>query len=165
MTNTTRHTVHVSQTGVLTLSSVHFTLHTEPSVSPPEFTITCHTQGGPATTVTWKNENNSHLADNRDNETSQVIVDTSQNSVYENRLRVRGRESGLGYFCIIDNSLVQNVLGSVILTGVYSNVYVVCNPFIQLQESPPTSRPSSHSPTVHILLCLGSPQVILSLAM
>ena len=73
-------------------------------MSPPEFTITCHTRGGPATTVIWGNENNSHLADNIDNETSQVIVDTSQNSVYENRLRVRGRENG-SYYCIVENNI------------------------------------------------------------
>ena len=166
MANTTQYSVHVSQTGVLTLSSVNFTLHTEPSMSPPEFTITCHTQGGPATIVTWGSENDNYLGDKRYNDTSQVIVDTSQNSVYENRLRVRGRESG-SCLCIIDNSLVKNVLGSATLTGVYSYVYVVFNPCIQLQESPPTSRLSSLGSTVHmsILMCLGSHQVVLSLAM
>ena len=86
------------------MPSVNFTLHTEPSVSPPEFTITCHTRGGPVTKITWGFENNSHLADNGENETSQVIVDTSQNSVYENRLRVRGRENGI-YYCIVGNNI------------------------------------------------------------
>ena len=89
-------------TGVLTLSAVNFTLHTEPSVSPPEFTITCHTQGGPATTVKWT-VNAIDVLQNSDYESSQVIVDTSRNSVYENRLRVRGRHSGT-YFCLIKSN-------------------------------------------------------------
>ena len=86
------------------MPSVNFTLHTEPSVSPPEFTITCHTQGGPATTVEWGSENDNYLGDKGYNDTSQVIVDTSQNSVYENRLRVRGRENG-SYYCIVGNNI------------------------------------------------------------
>ena len=37
-----------------------------------------------------------------DYETSQVIVDLSANTVYENRLRVRGREGG-NYRCAVNN--------------------------------------------------------------
>ena len=81
---------------------MNFTLHTEPSVSPPEFSIICHTQGGPATYVNWWGPLNMKVQENSDHETSQIIVDTSSNSVYENRLRVRGRESGT-YICIIDS--------------------------------------------------------------
>ena len=93
-------------TGVLTLSAVNFTLHTGPSVSPPEFTITCHTQGGPATTVKWT-ANGIDVSQNSDFESSQVIVDTSHISVYENRLGVRGRHNGT-YFCLI-NKNQQNI--------------------------------------------------------
>ena len=94
------------QSGVLTRFSMNFTLHTEPSVSPPEFTITCHTQGGPATTVEWSPPND--VTEDSDYQTSQLIVDTSSHATYENRLRVRGRESG-SYVCIIRNNL-QNYL-------------------------------------------------------
>ena len=38
-----------------------------------------------------------------DNETSQVIVDLSGKTVYENRLRVRGREEG-NYSCNVSNN-------------------------------------------------------------
>ena len=37
-----------------------------------------------------------------DHETSQIIVDLSANTVYENRLRVRGREAG-NYRCTVSN--------------------------------------------------------------
>ena len=73
-------------------------------MSPPEFTIICLTEGGPATTVLWQRPNGAIVQQgDSDHETSQIIVDTT-NSVYENRLRVRGREGGT-YFCIISNNI------------------------------------------------------------
>ena len=46
--------------------------------------------------------------------TSQIIVDTSGNTVYNNTLRVRGREGGQ-YECIVSNNRYQ------FLPLVYSN--------------------------------------------
>ena len=92
------------QTGQFKLSrtAVEYILHTEPYVSPPEFTIICLTEGGPATTVLWQRPNGGRVHQG-DNETSQIILNTT-NSVYENRLRVRGREGGT-YYCIISNNI------------------------------------------------------------
>ena len=92
--------------GVLTLSLPDFTLHTEPRVSPPEFSITCQTQGGPATIVEWIVNSTIISKVNSDYEISQVIVDTSRNSVYKNRLRVRGRKNG-SYYCAITNDILN----------------------------------------------------------
>ena len=78
-----------------------FTLHTEPDVSPPEFTLTCRSEGGPATTVLWQRYGTT-VGEDIDLETSQVIVDPLRNTVYENRLRVRGREEG-SYNCTVSN--------------------------------------------------------------
>ena len=80
-------------TGVLHIDPPFFDLHTEPSVSPPEFSIICRTHGGPATAVDWLWPDY-----DIDEEESQVIVDTSHNSVYRNELRVRGRHSGRYHF-------------------------------------------------------------------
>ena len=77
--------------------NVSFTLHTELRASVPEFTISCLTHGGPASIVGWTVDG---VKVNIDHETSQVILDTSLNSVYDNRLRVRGRRTGT-YYCII----------------------------------------------------------------
>ena len=164
-------------TGQLTSSvSMNFTLHTEPRVSVPEFTISCRTHGGPATTVHWT-VNGVSVQEDSDHETSQLILDTSLNSVYDNRLRVRGRRNGT-YNCSISNNIkfylrdaaVDNVNTSEIVLGklddeVYKHGLVL--PIPQLQESPPVLLQSSLSPTVHmsISLCLGSHQVILSLTM
>ena len=90
-------------TGVLKKPSVKVTLHTEFSVSPPEFSIICFTEGGPATYVTWFGPTGNLVQEDSDHEISQIIVDTSYNSVYENRLQVRGRESGI-YTCIVSNN-------------------------------------------------------------
>ena len=72
-------------------------------MSPPEFSIICHTHGGPATIVEWFLP----LSDEMefiDHESSQLIVDTSYNTVYENRLLVRGSHSGI-YQCRIENNI------------------------------------------------------------
>ena len=70
-------------------------------MSLPEFSIICRTEGGPATHVTWVGPNGK-VQEDSDHETSQIIVDTSNNSVYANRLRMRGRKSGT-YTCLIEN--------------------------------------------------------------
>ena len=48
-------------------------------------------------TVSWTVKGVPVKVLNSDNETSQVILDTSYNSVYDNRLRVRGRRTGTYY--------------------------------------------------------------------
>ena len=97
---------------------MNFTLHTEPNVSSPEFIVTCRTEGGPATNVTWS------LIGGllpEDHEQSQIILDTSQNSVYENRLRVRSRESGI-YLCISYNELGSSG-GNIEVNGLCIPIY------------------------------------------
>ena len=90
-------------TGRLRSSSMFFTPHTEPRESPPEFSLTCRSEGGPATNVSWQ-RNGYAVQEDSDHQTSQVIVDTSYNSVYENKLRVRGREGG-DYSCTVSNNI------------------------------------------------------------
>ena len=101
-----------------------FTLHTELRASVPEFTISCLTHGGPATAVLWSVDR-SLVKDN----TSQVILDTSHNSVYDNRLRVRGRRAGTYYCEIIGNSVVvhgsQTITGIILLTNDYPIIRII----------------------------------------
>ena len=98
--------------------NVSFTLHTELRASVPEFTISCLTHGGPALSAIWTVVPVQEDSDNETshNETSQVIRDTSHNSVYDNRLRVRGRRAGT-YYCRITgiSSLARS---SKIITGI-----------------------------------------------
>ena len=70
-------------------------------MSPPEFSIICRTHGGPATTVEWFLPLSDEMEFIDNIESSQLIVDTSYNTVYENRLLVRGSHSGI-YQCRIE---------------------------------------------------------------
>ena len=105
--------------------AISFRLHTEPSVDPPEFTVTCRSRGGPATTVEWSidgvpvQEDSNHM-------TNQIIVDTSRNTVYDNTLRVRGRQPGR-YRCTISNS-ITSIPGTETLTIESKNMhYETCH--------------------------------------
>ena len=68
---------------------------------PPEFTLTCQSRGGPVTEVEWRRDE-VRVEEDSNHMTSQIIVDTSRNTVYNNTLRVRGRESGR-YVCTVRN--------------------------------------------------------------
>ena len=74
-------------------------------MSPPEFTIICRTHGGSATIVQWflavKLQIEEHI------ESQQVILNTSQNCIYENRLLVRGRYNGT-WTCTVINSYIRD---------------------------------------------------------
>ena len=73
-------------------------------MSPPEFSIICRTHGGPTTTVVWHLGRLHLQLEVVEDIESQLIVDTSLNSTYENRLTVKGRYSGK-CTCIIDNNI------------------------------------------------------------
>ena len=95
--------IYILFTGNIVNLSVYFTLHTDPRAEVPEFTISCRTYGGPATFVNWI------VRTQIDNETSQLILNSSHYTVYDNRFRVKGRKPG-DYSCLITNiqSTVRN---------------------------------------------------------
>ena len=91
----------------MTFARITFThLHSEPNENPPEFTLTCRSEGGPATAVVWQRDGDT-VQEDSNHETSQIIVDTSANTIYHNRLRVRGREGGQ-YRCRVSNAQSPN---------------------------------------------------------
>ena len=76
-------------------------------MSPPEFGIICRSHGGPATNVQWFPP---------EMKESQLIINTSQNSTYENRLTVKGRYNGTctctikkDYFSTARNLVQQSI--------------------------------------------------------
>ena len=82
--------------------NLSFTLDSEVNEDPPEFTLTCVSKGGPATRVVWRRDG-METTENSTYSTSQIIVDTSSIPVYNNTLRVRGREGGV-YRCDVRNN-------------------------------------------------------------
>ena len=97
-------------TGRLSSAVITFTLESEANEDPPEFTLTCQSRGGPATEVEWR-RNGVRVEEDSNHMTSQIIVDTSSNTVYNNTLRVRGREGGL-YVCDMTNNRHEYVEGA-----------------------------------------------------
>ena len=109
--------IHDLLTGGFMVLSVNFTLHTEPNVSPPEFTVTCCTEGGPATTVYWDCVGGLIITSSSEHTTELCCV--------WNRLRVRGRESGIResgtYPCDITNDA-----GAVQRGNITVQVFALC---------------------------------------
>ena len=89
-------------TGIPSSAVIYFTLDSEANEDPPEFTLTCQSRGGPVKEVEWM-RNGVRVEEDSNHTTSQIIVNTSANTVYNNTLRVRGRESGT-YKCIVSNN-------------------------------------------------------------
>ena len=86
-------------TGQLSSPAVYFTLESEANEDPPEFTLTCQSRRGPVTEVEWR-RNGVRVEEDSNHMTSQIIVDTSRNTVFNNTLSVRGRETGT-YVCTV----------------------------------------------------------------
>ena len=95
---------------------IFFTLDSEPN-DPPEFTLTCRSEGGPVTTVIWEKDR-IPLRENISYTTSQIITNTSSNTVYYNTLSIKGREYGT-YNCTVNNNIKKfiNDVNNTSLTG------------------------------------------------
>jgi len=83
--------------GRVTISGeINFQLNSELDATTPEFTLTCTSTGGPATTVSWTRNANMLSG------TSQIVTNT-ETGTYTNTLRVAMREVGV-YTCAVSNS-------------------------------------------------------------
>ena len=83
-------------------------------MDPPEFTLICHSHGGPATTVEWF-INDVPVQEDSNHMTNQKIADTSANTVCDNTLRIRGRQPKMVtlYNCTLSNNVEDFVPGIV----------------------------------------------------
>ena len=81
----------------------------------PQFTLTCISTGGPATTVTWTRDS---VTVTKGNET---VLDNRETSQYTHTLTVTGREEG-DYTCTVANNRPTNNMASAQLTvqGTYT---------------------------------------------
>ena len=126
--------------GRLTSSVISFTLDSEPNEDPPEFTLTCRSEGGPATTVEWWRKGDL-VQEDSNFMTSQIIVKKSVNTVYNNTLRVKGKKRGL-YICTVNNNFHEFVTDSLpslittkfVLQGKFQITAYTIVSFTQLQR-------------------------------
>ena len=83
----------------------------------PQFTLTCISTGGPATTVTWTRDSATAMGDAV---TAFNDVTTAQ---YTHTLTVTGRLGGL-YQCNVSNSKPSHAVASLIITGAAYKRYI-----------------------------------------
>ena len=93
--------------GIVTIpDGMTFTVDSDPS---PQFTLTCISTGGPATTVTWTRNSVTVT------EGTETVLDNRVTSQYTHTLTVTGRLGGL-YTCTVANNRPSNNETSVQLT-------------------------------------------------
>ena len=84
--------------GDITISGgISFTLDSNLNGISPQFTLTCISTGGPATTVTWTRDSVTVT------EGTQTVLDNRVTSQYTHTLTVTGRLRGL-YTCTVANN-------------------------------------------------------------
>ena len=80
-----------------------------------QFTLTCISTGGPATTVTWTRDSVTVT------EGTETVLDNRETSQYTHTLTVTGREEG-DYTCTVTNNRLSSNMASAQLTvqGTYT---------------------------------------------
>ena len=96
--------------GIVTIPDrMTFTVDSDLNEASPQFTLTCISTGGPATTVTWTRDS---VTVTEGNET---VLDNRETSQYTHTLTVTGRLGGL-YTCTVANNRPTNNEASAQLT-------------------------------------------------
>ena len=101
-------------TGAFESVEVIFELGTELTEEQPEFSLTCISEGGPATNVVWRREG-AEIEDDSSHSSSQIVVDTVD-AVYHNILVVTGRNGG-EYTCTVSHARTT-IIGSIQVEGI-----------------------------------------------
>ena len=82
--------------GVTISDDVTFTVDSDLNGASPQFTLTCISTGGPATTVTWTRDSDTIT------EGTETVLDDPITAQYNHTLTVTGRLGGL-YTCTVAN--------------------------------------------------------------
>ena len=91
------------------LGKVNFSLDSNPDESTLQFSLSCVSIGGPATTVTWS-RNSETLT-----EGTRTVLDNTETAQYTHVLTLTGRMEGL-YTCSVANE-ISNVSAELNVTG------------------------------------------------
>ena len=78
-----------------------FEIETEVAEDPPQFSLTCISEGGPVTNVLWEREGET-IEDDASHSSSQIVVN-AVDAIYHNVLVVTGRNGGQ-YTCTVSNA-------------------------------------------------------------
>ena len=103
-------------TGQVTIpGEISFQLDSELNINPPEFTLTCTSTGGPATTVSWTRGSTTLSG------TYKIVNDTEMGT-YDNTLTVGMRDAGT-YVCSVSNSR-SSATANVTVVGKNQRIHV-----------------------------------------
>ena len=94
---------------------ITFTVVSDLNGASPQFTLTCTSTGGPATTVTWTRDSVTVT------EGTETVLDDSVTAQYTHTLTVTGRLGGL-YTCTVANEVSSGMSDGFIVEG---SIYTV----------------------------------------
>ena len=77
----------------------------------PQFTLTCISTGGPATTVTWTRDSAIAMGD------EMTVLDDAETATYTHTLTVTGRTEGL-YRCTVSNNKPSHAVAKFNVAGI-----------------------------------------------
>ena len=96
---------------VMISGGVTFTVDSNLNGESPQFTLTCTSNGGPATTVIWTRDSVTVT------EGTETLVDNHTTSQYTHTLTVTGRLGGLYTCTVANNKPSQSIAAITITTG------------------------------------------------
>ena len=88
-----------------------FTNDSDLNGANPQFTLTCISTGGPATTVTWTRDSATAMGD------EMTVLDDAETATYTHTLTVTGRTEGL-YRCNVSNSKPSSAAAELNVAGI-----------------------------------------------
>ena len=97
----------IGDTEILT---TEFQMHSDLNGASPQFTLTCISTGGPATTVTWTRDSATAMGD------EMTLLDNAETAQYTHTLTVTGRLGGL-YQCTVSNDKPSSDSASLTVRG------------------------------------------------
>ena len=104
------HTLNLIFSGDVTIPK-GMTVDSDLNGASPQFTLTCISTGGPATTVTWTRDSATDIGD------VVTVFDNAETATYTHTLTVTGRTEGL-YRCNVSNSKPSSAAAELSVAGI-----------------------------------------------
>ena len=104
--------IFLNFTGAITImEGLVLTVNSDLNEDNPQFTLTCISTGGPATTITWTRDSTTVT------EGTHTVLNDPETAQYTHNLTVTGRVWGL-YTCTVSNNKPSSDSASIIVTGI-----------------------------------------------
>ena len=108
--------VSLHNVGNTEIQNITFWLNSDISEARPQFSLTCISTGGPATTVTWTRDSATAMGD------EMTVLDNATTVQYTHTLTVTGRLGGL-YQCTVSNDKPSSDSASLTVQGMLLHTF------------------------------------------